>query len=625
MKKTLAIALTLCMLLTSVFAQGLAEAVVEANEDTSYLVPVKAELDPENPYAAYHYGLFHNQKCTYSTTLREGNTEFPVPEATVTYSTFIPTGFQVKSSLYIILIPDGMTAKDFSESETGMEWIRLANSDKDPFAVAFVEPQGGEKWNTAEAADGRDEAAAAYAVFSALRDKSSAENAFISVDKSGVRVVGYKEGADTAAIWAAAWPQLFANVTLIEPTKFDKNTIDKWLDSTIYPYAIDGKGGYDMGMKGRDVAMPLFIYSKDKTIIENYTTVWTSINHNCENNDTSRDRSLEIVRVMKDSKASTIYENAKQNNRFLGYPGGTVRGVFYEYDSINGFSPVWEDNTIDNYTRRWMTYVPESYDGSSAVPLVVALHGSSASITDLPEESRWSDVADEYGFIVVFVQGYPNGTPNPIPAWFSYAGAQVDIDYIKAVVGKVQDAYNIDCERMYLTGHSLGSMMTQVFASSQDRAFFAAYVPVGYTLGETYLLQLNGEKYMDAVNNTTTIPCWFMKGEFDINGNKIDGTKGGDTDALNFWAKTVNGLSEMSDAYDESLRTDLDVTLPKGKFLTHSFSIGNVEVVKYTRVMQSPHTYMAEESKLAWTWLKNWSRDSEGKSYYNGIEVTIKD
>lgn len=130
---------------------------------------------------------------------------------------------------------------------------------------------------------------------------------------------------------------------------------------------------------------------------------------------------------------------------------------------------------------------------------------------------------------------------------------------------------------------------------------------------------------MDAVNNTITIPCWFMKGEFDINGNKIDGTKGGDTDALNFWAKTVNGLSEMSNAYDESLRTDLDVTLPKGKFLTHSFSIGNVEVVKYTRVMQSPHTYMAEESKLAWTWLKNWSRDSEGRSYYNGIEVTIKD
>ena len=122
-----------------------------------------------------------------------------------------------------------------------------------------------------------------------------------------------------------------------------------------------------------------------------------------------------------------------------------------------------------------MTYVSSSYDGSSSVPLVVALHGSSASITDLPEESRWSDVADEYGFIVVFIQGYPAGSPNPYPAWFTYAGAQVDIDYIKAVVGKVQDRYNIDSERMYLTGHSLGSMMTQMFASSADRTFFGLF------------------------------------------------------------------------------------------------------------------------------------------------------
>ena len=608
----------LCMLL-------LASCVSTAeSEDMSYLAPVKEELDPEEPYDAYHHGLFHNQTCTYSTTLRDGNTEYPVGETTVTYSSFIPDDFQVKSSLYIILIPSGMTAEEFSLSETGLEWIRLAEDDDDPFALVFVEPQDGGEWNTSESADGRDEAAVAYAVFTSARDKASAENAFISVDKSGVRLVGYEEGADTAAIWASAWPQLFANVTLINPTQFDGERINKWLDSTIYPYAIDGKGGYDMGMTGRDVAMPFFIYSKDKNLVKEYTSLWTSINENCLNDDTSRDRSLEVVEALKNSKASTIYNHAKNNNRFLGYPGGTIRGVFYDYDSVEGFNAVWEDDSIDGYTRRWMTYVPSSYDGSSSVPLVVALHGSSASITDLPEESRWSDVADEYGFIVVFIQGYPAGSPNPYPAWFTYAGAQVDIEYIKAVVGKVQDRYSIDSERMYLTGHSLGSMMTQMFASSADRTFFAAYVPVGYALAEPYLKQFNGENYMNGEENTVTIPVWFMKGEFDLNGNLIDGTPGGDTEALYFWADTVDGLGEISEAYDESGRTDLGVTLPEGKYLTYSFSLDGAEVVKYTRVMQSPHTYMAEESKLAWTWLSSWSRDAEGRSYYNGVEVTIK-
>ena len=62
----------LCMLL-------LASCVSTAeSEDMSYLTPVKEELDPEEPYDAYHHGLFHNQTCTYSTTLRDGNTEYPV-------------------------------------------------------------------------------------------------------------------------------------------------------------------------------------------------------------------------------------------------------------------------------------------------------------------------------------------------------------------------------------------------------------------------------------------------------------------------------------------------------------------------------------------------------------------
>ncbi len=525
----------------------------------------------------------------------------------------------MKSSVYLILTPDGMTAEEFAHSETGMEWIGLADSDDDPFAVAFVEPENGGTWNLSQtpdnAGDGRDEVAGAFAVYSAVRDKAAVSNAFLSVDKSGVRLVGYEEGASAAALWAASWPQLFANLTLINPTVPASNA-EAWLDEYIFPVAIDSSKGYELHMSGREVAMPLFIYEDEGEYADGYIDLYSTINENAVNPDATRDRSLEVAKVLRNDAPATIYHNAKQNNRFLGYPGGTIRAVFGAYGK-DGFNPVWEDRTIDGYTRRWMVYVPESYDESVAVPLVVAMHGSSASITDLPEESRWTDLADEYGFIVVFVQGYPVGDPNPIPSWYSLeGGAQTDIDYIMAVVEKVQTEYNIDESKRYLTGHSMGSMMTQCFAASDDRAFFAAYGPVGYALAGDDVVSKFPAASVDETN-TVVIPMWFHKGEWDLNGNKIDGTEGGDTEALVFWAETVGNLDaeNRGTPVDEN---DADpVRYDDGKYLTTTYTDENgIPVVRYTQVTASPHTYMPQEAQLLWSWFDCWSRTPDGDAVY---------
>lgn len=580
------------------------------------LTPVKGTLDESHPYDAYHHGLFDNQ--TYSSD--SVNAGFNLAAGTtVKWSAYIPADFQVKSSVYVVLTPDNTTAYDFARSEVGMQWIDLADSDEDPFAVVFVEPQDGGTWNTTAAPDGREDVDAAFVTFTGVRDKSSTTNAFISVDKSGVRLVGYEEGADMAALWASAWPQLWANTTLINPTQYDEDTIKANLDSTIFPYAIDGSKGYDEGMTARQVAMPMFLYG-DEEVTSKFESLYTTINNACTNPDPSRDKSLEVVKVLADSSASTIYDSAKQNNRFLGYPGGTIRGVFGAYTGKN-FHPVWEEE-IGGYTRRWLVYVPDSYVSSKPTPLVVALHGSSASVTDLPEESRWTDIADKNGFIVVFVQGYPAGSPNPIPSWFSLeGGAQTDIDYIKTVVDRIDEEYNIDRSKMYLTGHSLGSMMTQMFASSEDRGFFAAYGPVGSALAGDKISSRNPDA-VDPVSNKTLVPMWFFKGQYDINGNAIDGSKGGDTEAFEFWAEDMNKLTDKGAATPET-EGDYYGALPSGKYTTTSYTDGDVPVVRYTQVSQSPHTYMAEESDLLWSWFQSWSRGENGEALYNGSAVVI--
>ena len=204
------------------------------------LAPVKEQLDPYKPYDAYQYGLFEDQSIEITSTYRNGDSAYPV-EAEYSWVTYIPDGFQVKSSVYIILIPDGMTAEQFASSDTGMEWIGLADSDEDPFAVVFVEPEDGGTWNLAQRPDatgnGRDEVAGAFAVYTAVRDKAAVANVFLSADKSGVRLVGYEEGASAAALWAATWPQIFANLTLINPTVSASNA-EPWLDEYIFPFSV---------------------------------------------------------------------------------------------------------------------------------------------------------------------------------------------------------------------------------------------------------------------------------------------------------------------------------------------------------------------------------------------------
>ena len=56
-------------------------------------------------------------------------------------------------------------------------------------------------------------------------------------------------------------------------------------------------------------------------------------------------------------------------------------------------------------TRRYLVYVPKTYDRSKATPLVVSMHGASLWPASQMEYSRWNDLADEHGFVVVYPAG----------------------------------------------------------------------------------------------------------------------------------------------------------------------------------------------------------------------------
>jgi pimeloyl-ACP methyl ester carboxylesterase len=115
----------------------------------------------------------------------------------------------------------------------------------------------------------------------------------------------------------------------------------------------------------------------------------------------------------------------------------------------------------------YRVYVPGSYEGASATPLVVMLHGALGDeryyFSGLFDPAVIKGEADRRGYILVGVNGRGR-----------FGSSQEDVFEVISAVTRV---YKIDPSRIYLTGHSMGGFGTWVVASSKPE-LFAAIAPV---------------------------------------------------------------------------------------------------------------------------------------------------
>ncbi|PKN96414.1 MAG: hypothetical protein CVU43_20820 [Chloroflexi bacterium HGW-Chloroflexi-5] len=123
--------------------------------------------------------------------------------------------------------------------------------------------------------------------------------------------------------------------------------------------------------------------------------------------------------------------------------------------------------TSSGEDRSYQLYVPNSYNPKRPAPLVISLHGYSSKPSDMIYSSRWNDLADEEGLIVVYPLGY--GSPT---YWhtsgYAYSGrnAQKDVQFFSDLIDQLEENYNIDPSRIYINGISMGGGMSHVLACS---------------------------------------------------------------------------------------------------------------------------------------------------------------
>ncbi len=122
--------------------------------------------------------------------------------------------------------------------------------------------------------------------------------------------------------------------------------------------------------------------------------------------------------------------------------------------------------------RGYYLHVPAAYDGSSPVPLVVALHTTSSSGRAMAALTGLDDAADDQGFIVV----YPNSLGSAWGEDPTNLDAPDDLGFIPALIDQLAETYTIDTDRVYLTGWGGGGLMAYRLACELPGRFASVAV-----------------------------------------------------------------------------------------------------------------------------------------------------
>jgi predicted esterase len=125
---------------------------------------------------------------------------------------------------------------------------------------------------------------------------------------------------------------------------------------------------------------------------------------------------------------------------------------------------------VDDTFQPYRIFVPASYDGSKAYPVIIALHGMGGdenSYFDQYLQGAFKVDAEKRGYIVACPKGRE-------PASMYTGSAERDV---MDVLEEVRRAYRIDADRIYLTGHSMGGYGTWSLAMNHPE-IFAALAPV---------------------------------------------------------------------------------------------------------------------------------------------------
>lgn len=569
--------------------------------------------DPKNPYAPKFSGTF----------------ELPVEYAGKKRRmlAYVPHDIRESTAGILVLGENGQTADDLLEHSG---WCEIADTEecKERLIVFFLEPENG-AWNTNEAY-GTPDGDVAYINAAAL---AAADRKLFCVHESKFYLVGCKEGGVLANMAAAYDPAFFAGVASVGGSAVS----EQYLTDCGQAYALNLDGFEDpehrKDIHKQDIPMPAWIID-DPTVStgtgDAILTYWRNACEAEEGRQLSPDQyeyyrvketpyapnqEKEAYRVCHSSIPGASEQYAKRlqrriwkdflyrQRRWMSSPGGELRVT---KDPVRDLGMEYHYEEFDGWMREWYVYIPQSVrqDPEKKVPLVLAMHGYTCTGEIYAGNSGWYDVAEKYGFIVVFPTALHAKVDMPeqglMPDWAPLNAWNVfleddrpdELKFFSFLLDKMIAEYPVDEHRVFATGHSWGSLMTEMLALGLTERFAAVAPCSGAFFGGAYE-KMTSLPY--AAENGVQLPIWMFWGmneEWLIPSEPTHENETGLT--VELWLKR-NGKADMIPA-DWAQRTNT----VNGRFKDHYFDREGTAPVQFTQVDYMPHATMPEMSFRIW-------------------------
>ena len=587
---------------------------------------IRNKVNRSNPYLPTHVGVFED--------------EIDVNGVLRRVSMYVPEGARASNAGIMILPNDGITAKEMLENSV---WREIADTEeeKEKITLMFLEPLKGH-WDIHEKY-GKIDGDVEYVKMAYDR---FAHRDLFCVHESKFYMVGYGAGATAMEMAVMYDPAVYAGIAAVAPLPVPENFMEDAKEDLCYRLnGFEDVSG--LGFTKGQIPVPVWLI-KDREMDYRYEK---EIVHwkqalNAEKKSRVYPDTMQYVRIEETSSplnqqkeayrlwVSEIDRPAEDYGRtlnrriwkkflypvrkWMSQPGGDLRMTQSMVETLH---MEYHYEEVDGWMREWYVYVPKRIkrNPENKVPLLFAMHGYTCSGEIYCGNSGWCSVADQYGFIVIFpsaVNGYFDVKEENraiskditvLPAWNIYSNPDFpdEISFFEFMLKDVKENFYIDDGRIYITGHSMGSLMVQMLAIARPE-WFAAAAPCSGVLFLDFLEHFPKQNYFKE-REKLEIPIWMFGGEREEwllpaipeNGNMTD-------KSIDFWV-TLNQFEKLPEDKKET-------KIYQELWHDYIFENNGKDLVRYTWIKNLPHATMPEMSFRIWEeFFSKYYRDDKGE------------
>ncbi|MEW4266998.1 PHB depolymerase family esterase [Priestia megaterium] len=132
--------------------------------------------------------------------------------------------------------------------------------------------------------------------------------------------------------------------------------------------------------------------------------------------------------------------------------------------------------------RTYKLYVPSSYQGGAALPLVVMLHGCTQDPDQFAAGTQMNALAETEKFFVLYPEQSSSANSNKCWNWFDTAHqsrGSGEPALIAGMVNQIKSSYSIDADQVFVGGLSAGAAMSVIMGATYPDIFAAISVGAG--------------------------------------------------------------------------------------------------------------------------------------------------